>query len=56
MQIVYVLQAQGYGDNELAFANVGVYDSMQQLEKTKQALQTDDATIVFNVEEFMLNA
>ena len=27
MQIIYVLQAQGLGDNEYEFYNVGVYSS-----------------------------
>ena len=36
MQKVYVLQAQGLGDNEYEFYNVGVYDSVSNLERAKQ--------------------
>lgn len=56
MQKVYVLQAQGLGENEYEFYNVGVYDSTANLESAKlkftskwQAGGLED--VVFNVEE-----
>jgi hypothetical protein len=61
MQKVYVLQAQGWGDNEDEFYNVGVYDSTDSLENAKQNLVReayDDGLtdVVLNVEEFEVNA
>jgi len=61
MQKVYVLQAQGWGDDEDAFYNIGVYDSIDSLENAKQNLTReayDDCfiNIVLNVEEFEVNA
>jgi len=38
MQKVYVLQVQGWGDDEDAFYNTGVYDSIDSLENAKQNL------------------
>jgi len=61
MNKVYVLQAQGWGDNEDEFYNVGVYDSTDSLENAKQNLTReayDDGLtdVVLNVEEFEVNA
>jgi len=61
MQKVYVLQAQGFGDNENEFYNMGVYDSVDSLENAKQNLVReayDDGLtdVVLNVEEFEVNA
>jgi hypothetical protein len=61
MQTMYVLQAQGLGDNEDEFYNVGVYDSINNLEAAKQNFVRewyDDGLtdVVLNVEEFELNA
>ena len=61
MNKVYVLQAQGWGDNENEFYNVGVYDSTDSLENAKQNLVReayDDGLtdVVLNVEEFEVNA
>ena len=61
MNKVYVLQAQGWGDNEDEFYNVGVYDSTDSLENAKQNLVReayDDGLtdVVLNVEEFEVNA
>jgi hypothetical protein len=58
---MYVLQAQGLGDNEDEFYNVGVYDSINNLEAAKQNFVRewyDDGLtdVVLNVEEFELNA
>jgi hypothetical protein len=61
MQKVYVLQAQGFGDNEYEFYNIGVYNSIDNLENAKQNCVReayDDGLIdvVLNVEEFEVNA
>jgi hypothetical protein len=61
MQTMYVLQAQGLGDNEYEFYNVGVYDSIDNLENAKQNFTRewyDDGLtdVEFNVEEFEVNA
>jgi hypothetical protein len=61
MQTMYVLQVQGLGDNEYEFCNVGVYDSVDNLENAKQNFTRkwqDDGLldVVFNVEEFAVNA
>jgi hypothetical protein len=61
MQTMYVLQAQGLGDNEYEFYNVGVYDSIDNLENAKQNFtrewQADGLTdVVLNVEEYEVNA
>jgi len=61
MQKVYVLQAQGLGDNEYEFYNVGVYDSTANLERAKQKFTQEWAAggledVVLNVEEYEVNA
>jgi len=61
MQIMYVLQAQGLGDNEYEYYNIGVYDSVANLERAKQNFtqewEADGLTDVqFAVEEFEVNA
>ena len=61
MQKVYVLQAQGLGDNEDEFYNIGVYDSINSLENAKQnfvreAYDDGLTDVVLNVEEFEVNA
>ena len=61
MQIIYVLQAQGLGDNEYEFYNVGVYDSISNLENAKQNFTREWEAggltdVVLNVEEFEVNA
>ncbi len=61
MQKVSVLQAQGLGDNEYEFYNVGVYDSISNLERAKQNFtsewEADGLTdVVLNVEEYLVNA
>ena len=61
MQKVYVLQAQGLGDNEYEFYNIGVYDSISNLENAKQNFtqewQAGGLTdVVLNVEEYEVNA
>ena len=61
MQKVYVLQAQGLGENEYEFYNIGVYDSTDNLENAKQNFTRemhDDGLldVVLNVEEYEVNA
>jgi len=61
MQKVYVLQVQGWGDDEDAFENIGVYDSVDSLENAKQnfvreAYDDGLTDVVLNVEEFEVNA
>jgi hypothetical protein len=61
MQTVYVLQAQGLGDNEYEFYNVGVYDSVSNLETAKQNFINEWAAggledVELNVEEYEVNA
>jgi hypothetical protein len=61
MQKVYVLQAQGLGDNEYEFYNIGVYDSIDNLENAKQNFtreMNDNGLedVVLKVEEYEVNA
>ena len=61
MQTIFVLQAQGLGDNEYEFYNVGVYDSISNLENAKQNFtrewQAGGLTdVVFNVQEYEVNS
>jgi hypothetical protein len=61
MQKVYVLQAQGLGENEYEFYNIGVYDSIDNLENAKQKFTRDMHNngledVVLNVEEYEVNA
>ena len=61
MQKVYVLQAQGLGENEYEFYNIGVYDSIDNLENAKQNFTRDMHNngledVVLNVEEYEVNA
>jgi hypothetical protein len=61
MQIIYVLQAQGLGENEYEFYNIGVYDSIDNLENAKQKFTRDMHNngledVVLNVEEYEVNA
>jgi hypothetical protein len=61
MQKVYVLQAQGLGENEYEFYNIGVYDSIDNLENAKQKFTSDMHNngledVVLNVEEYEVNA
>jgi len=61
MQKVYVLQAQGLGENEYEFYNIGVYDSIDNLENAKQKFtreMNDNGLeeVVLNVEEYEVNA
>jgi hypothetical protein len=59
MARVYVLQAQGFGDDEDAYENIGVFSSKERLETVLTSLQEewaeDDLEVVTNVEEFELD-
>ena len=57
----YVLQVQGYGDDEFAFENIGVYSSkvnaeMAQRNAIAEALEDNDLEIVTNIEVFDMDA
>ena len=60
MQKVYVLQAQGFGDREKEFYNIGVYSSKDKLEAALVSMQEewliDDFDVVTKVEEYTLDA
>jgi hypothetical protein len=61
MQKVYVLQAQGLGDNEYEFYNVGVYSSVAKLEAAKQNFINEWAAggledVELNVEQYEVDA
>jgi hypothetical protein len=61
MQTIYVLQAQGLGENEYEFYNIGVYDSIDNLENAKQNFTREMydeglLEVVLNVEEYEVNA
>jgi len=51
---VYILQAQGYGDLEDAFYNVGVYSTMERAQNAERILLDealeDGADAVTNIE------
>ena len=61
MQIIYVLQAQGLGDNEYEFYNVGVYSSVAKLQAAKQNFINEWAAggledVELNVEQYEVDA
>ena len=61
MQTMYVLQAQGLGDNEYEFYNVGVYSSVAKLEAAKQNFINEWAAggledVELNVEQYEVDA
>jgi len=61
MKTMYVLQVQGWGDDEDEFVNVGVYDSKVGAETAQrnfisEALDDGVENVVTNIEEFELNA
>jgi hypothetical protein len=61
MKKMFVLQVQGWGDDEDAFENVGVYDSRIGVETAQrnlisEALDDGMEDVVTNIEEFELNA
>ena len=59
MATVYVLQAQGFGDDEDAYENIGVFTSQDKLETALASLEEewaeDELEVVTNVEEFELD-
>ena len=61
MQTMYVLQAQGLGDDEYAYENIGVYSSKERAENALQNFVRecyDDglSSIETRIEEFELDA
>ena len=61
MQTMFVLQAQGLGDNEYEYYNIGVYNSVANLETAKQNFTQEWEAggltdVQFAVEEFEVNA
>ena len=61
MQTMYVLQVQGWGDDEDAFYTTGVYDSEVGAETAQrnlisEALADGLEDVVTQIEEFELNA
>jgi hypothetical protein len=60
MKTMFVLQVQGWGDDEDAFENVGVYDSRIGVETAQRNLISealdDGLDAITNIEEFELNA
>ena len=60
MQKVYVLQAQGWGDSEDEFYNMGVYDSKVAVETAQRNLIAealeDGLDAITKIEEWELNA
>jgi len=61
MQTMYVLQAQGLGDDEYAYENIGVYSSRERAENALQNFVRecyDDglSSVETRIEEFELDA
>ena len=61
MRTMFVLQAQGLGDNEYEYYNIGVYNSVDNLETAKQNFTQEWKAggltdVQFAVEEFEVNA
>lgn len=61
MQTVYILQAQGFGDDEYEFVNIGAFSTMDKLNAELASLQEEWTTeleldVVTRVEEFKLDA
>ena len=61
MQTVYVLQAQGLGDDENAYESIGVYDSKQNADNALQNFIRDfyseeGFSVATRIDEFELNA
>jgi hypothetical protein len=61
MQKMYVLQAQGVGDDENAYESIGVYDSKQNADNALQNFARDFCSeegfvVAMRIDEFELNA
>lgn len=57
MQTVYILQAQGFGDNEYEFYNIGAFSTRAKLDAALTELQDEyDMEVVTNVEELQVDA
>ena len=57
---VFILQAQGFGDDEMEFVNIGAYSSMPKLNKALKVLRKnwaeDDLDVVTRVETYTVDA
>jgi len=61
MQTMYVLQAQGIGDDENAYESIGVYSSRENAENALQNFVRDffgeaGFSVATRIDEFELNA
>jgi len=61
MQTMYVLQAQGLGDDENAYESIGVYSSRENAENALQNFVRDffgeaGFSVATRIDEFELNA
>ncbi len=61
MQTMYVLQAQGLGDDENAYESIGVYNSKQNADNALQNFIRDFVSeagfsVATRIDEFELNA
>ena len=56
MTKVFVLQAQGFGDNEYEFYNIGVFSSMERVKEEMRTVQaecgSDDYRVQFIIEDY----
>lgn len=49
---VFVLQAQGFGDNEYEFYNIGVYSTKEGIEQAQEEVLNDFDGAILRVEEY----
>ena len=61
MKMMYVLQAQGLGDDEDAYESIGVYDSKQNADNALENFVRDfyseaGFSVATRIDEFELNA
>ena len=61
MQTMYVLQAQGLGDDEDAYESIGVYSSRENAENalqnfTRDFFSEEGFSVATRIDEFELNA
>jgi hypothetical protein len=61
MQTVYIIQAQGLGDDEYAYESIGVYSSRENADNALQNFTRDFVSeagfaVATRIDEFELNA
>ena len=60
MAKVYILQAQGFGDDEDEYVNIGAFSSPKKLKAALALLEEewaeDDMEVATNIEKFKLDA